>query len=661
MVAMTRENAIAEIKRNWHTFYPADKKGGIICPLCGNGSGESGTGITENPNNPGQLHCFKCGFGGDILDLLQQDKSMTFNEALSYSEKALGIIDRSTENDRTESPTTHGNSTGDIETPFEAKSPQNANKSVTGANADYTEYYRQCAERLNDPVAVSYLKGRGISVDTAAAFNIGYDPAADPAQSGYTSARIIIPTTKGHYIGRSTDPKTDKKFAKLNNKGGKPGIFNEAALYDELAEHGQPLFITEGAFDAMSIAEAGAAAIALNSTSNADLLIKKLTEKPTAATLILSLDNDDAGKKATQILADGLQRLNISYVIQNIAGAHKDANEALQSGRDTFLKAIEQAFKTAIKPDNVENYINRLMVGEIQRFKKEIKTGYSNLDAKAGGIYSGLYCIAAITSLGKTTFAAQMADQIAAAGNDVIFFTLEQSRLELVAKSLARITAQNDIQTAVNSLEIRKGYLPSQVLNAADQYTAAVKDHLSIVEGNFNCTVEYIGEYIRQYQRRTFAKPVVFIDYLQILQGDPSKRQNTKELMDSTVTELKRISRNEDLPIFIISSVNRANYLTPIDFESIKESGGIEYTCDVVYGLQLECLNEDLFSQDKKIKEKRERIKEAKAANPRKIQLVCLKNRYGRTDISCSFNYNPEYDLFTPAEDKEQLKPGRRI
>ena len=81
---------------------------------------------------------------------------------------------------------------------------------------------------------------------------------------------------------------------------------------------------------------------------------------------------------------------------------------------------------------------------------------------------------------------------------------------------------------------------------------------------------------------RNQVKPIVIIDYLQIIQGDPQQRQSTKELIDSNVTELKRLSRSRDIPVFLISSLNRSNYLTPVDFESFKESGGIEYTADVI-------------------------------------------------------------------------------
>ena len=88
--------------------------------------------------------------------------------------------------------------------------------------------------------------------------------------------------------------------------------------------------------------------------------------------------------------------------------------------------------------------------------------------------------------------------------------------------------------------------------------------------------------------------------------------------------------------------------MTPIDFESFKESGGIEYTADVIWGLQLQAINDEIFNKEGKIKEKREKIKQAKAADPRKIELVCLKNRNGKPYFSCGFTYYPKYDLFSP-------------
>ena len=116
--------------------------------------------------------------------------------------------------------------------------------------------------------------------------------------------------------------------------------------------------------------------------------------------------------------------------------------------------------------------------------------------------------------------------------------------------------------------------------------------------------------------------------------------------------------------MIVISSVNRANYLTPIDFESLKESGSIEFSCDVLFGLQLQCLNSPDFDKGG-IKDQRDKVKKAKAENPRKIELCCLKNRYGIANYSCYFEYYPANDLFkeqnfTPAT-VTTPKAGRKL
>ena len=673
---MRREQARAELNsRPLTDFYHLERsrngaRNQYICPICGSGEGKNHSGaLTLYDNN--RLYCFACTdqpgtFGGKGQDTLGALRILWGCGETEVLERAGYTLDSSSRYSRPTPQEAFGEQPSRPAQGFavnynqftqqQTQATQRAAQELTEPPTDCTAYYAECRKRLQDPAAISYLQGRGISLDTAAAAGIGFDPAADPARSNHPTPRIILPTSSTHYVARSIDPNTPKGFAKMNPKGAKPCIFNDSVLWDSSTES---VFVVEGIFDALSIIEAGAAAIALNSTSNAGKLLEQLQQQRTGATMILCLDNDKAGRKATDTLKSGLQRLNISYVSADICRGYKDPNEALTADREAFTAAVMEAERqTAARPDCISTYIDTIMSEDIAAFKeaKDRKTGFPLLDARARGLYAGLYVVAAISSLGKTTLCHQIADQLAEAGEDVLFFSLEQSRFELVSKSLARRTAQKDITTAVNSLSIRRGYLPEQVLTAADEYKKAIADRLSIIEGNFSCNISVIGEYIRRYIQKTGKKPVVFVDYLQILQPEQDERgrtQTTKETVDSTVTELKRLSREQGLTIFVISSVNRANYLTPIDFESLKESGGIEYTADVIWGLQLQCMNDAVFDTKEKVKEKRRIIKEAKAATPRKIELVCLKNRYGVSNYSCYFDYTPEFDLFTEGEKQE--------
>lgn len=301
------------------------------------------------------------------------------------------------------------------------------------------------------------------------------------------------------------------------------------------------------------------------------------------------------------------------------------------------------------KPHSMSQYINSVLFADIERMKAagSRKTGFPVLDKLSNGLYAGLYVIAATSSLGKTTLALQVADNLAAAGHDILFFSLEQSRLELITKSFSRLLKQEKNES-VSSLTLRTGADPDNLQDAAKLYKSKIGDHMNVIEGNFGCNIDFIKAYIKEYISKNESNPIVFVDYLQILQPSAEvKASTTRESIDQTVTALKRLSRDYGLTVFIISSVNRANYMQPIDFESLKESGGIEYTADVVWGLQLQCLDEEKFTKQNNLKEKRDRIKEAKAESPRQIKLVCLKNRYGISNFDCDFAYYPECDLYT--------------
>lgn len=301
------------------------------------------------------------------------------------------------------------------------------------------------------------------------------------------------------------------------------------------------------------------------------------------------------------------------------------------------------------RPDSMLRYLNVDFQPDRERHSiyKDRKTGFSNLDRELNGLYPGLYVVGGISSVGKTTFIHQLADQLAGMGDHIIYFSLEQSRLELASKSLSRLTMQQSTQQykqdAVSGISVRTGNNSESVQRAIETYKETAQ-RVNVIEGNFNTTAPAIRAYVEQYIKDNGVRPIVVIDYLQILQGDP--HLGDKQRIDSTVTELKRMTRDHNITLFVISSLNRGNYLTPIDFESFKESGSIEYTCDVLWGLQLDAINDPIFNKEGKIKEKRELIKLAKLADPRRIELVCLKNRNGKSSFTCGFTYYPRNDLF---------------
>ena len=298
--------------------------------------------------------------------------------------------------------------------------------------------------------------------------------------------------------------------------------------------------------------------------------------------------------------------------------------------------------------------LSGVMDNEIAKIVEEKlpSTGYSNLDSVCP-LYSGLYVLGAVSSLGKTTFMNQMSYQIATQGFYVVFFSYEQSRLELVSKSMSRLSYQ--LGTPVTALDIRAldiRHGSDQIKTIAEQYVKVAKFEY-IVESQFGDTVDNICVTVENFVKRGI-KPVVIVDYLQIVSSKNSDQISfAKENVDYTVKKLKNLQRKYNLVVFVVSSLNRQNYLTQIDFESFKESGGIEYTADVVFGMQLKCMNEPIFDGQAGLNKKRERVMKAKSENPRKIELVCLKNRYAKSGYRCYFNYFSTYDCFEVCDVKK--------
>ena len=212
---------------------------------------------------------------GDIFTIYELEHGANFNTALRALAEQLGtsVEPHSTKPARKCPP---------------APSPVQSGS----APKDLSDYFAACRARLYDPAVIAYLTERGISPETAVAYGLGFDPKAAPAGSHRCCPRIIIPTNCFHYVARSIDPDAQPGCRTMNSLGVSPTLFNRQALY---APGDEPVFVTEGAFDALSIIEAGGNAIALNSVANDRLLLTALRERPTNHPLLLCLDNDSAG------------------------------------------------------------------------------------------------------------------------------------------------------------------------------------------------------------------------------------------------------------------------------------------------------------------------------------------------------------------------------
>ena len=409
--------------------------------------------------------------------------------------------------------------------------------------------------------------------------------------------------------------------------------------------NGVPVYLVEDNQDTIvKLTIAGVEHIGSLKKVYTDLKANPITCKDTPDTpvIILSSPNNTEATKVYDLLTGG----NITTYRQDLR---------------TF-KPITVSGQQAVKTEIVNQYRDNYSVGgNISEFTDVIKsnvntpaipTGFEILDKVIdGGLYEGLYTLGAISSLGKTTFCLNVADQIAKAGHDVIILSLEMSKYQIISRSISRLTFcrhLNDDSVLYDWCKTSRGitdgsryanYCPEEldlIEQARKQYATTVGQHLFIREAVGDMTVEQASNIIKEHIEYTGNRPVVIVDYLQLLQHkDKYINGNDKLRTDVNITTLKRTSRDYKVPIVLISSLNRMNYQNPINFEAFKESGAIEYSSDVVLGLQLAGVGGQDFDVNK-----------AKSQDPRQIELVILKNREGKIGQKIKYSYYPMFNHF---------------
>ena len=296
-------------------------------------------------------------------------------------------------------------------------------------------------------------------------------------------------------------------------------------------------------------------------------------------------------------------------------------------------------------------YLKNGFKQDIKEFIKhsDLSTGFKNLDKIINGIRPGLYVLGAIPSLGKTTLMHQMADNLAKNGQKVLFFSMEQGKLELIAKSISRLTytSKELAKRPQNTLQIMKSSSFNRDVRKAIEEYEGFASNICIIKGEYDTNIQNIKKYIEQYIRFTGEHPVIIIDYLQII-SSINENQAERQSIDENVRILYELAHKNNLPVFVVCSVSRVYYDKPIDMTAFKESGGIEYGADVLMGLQLQKVHE-LDG----VGNKNEVLGYAKAEVPRKIELVVIKSKISTSYGKCYFNYYAEYNYF---EETEQFK-----
>ena len=273
------------------------------------------------------------------------------------------------------------------------------------------------------------------------------------------------------------------------------------------------------------------------------------------------------------------------------------------------MKKIE--LQTAKEENFVSQVITTAQLIEKNRNKKEdysLYTGYFDLDGMTDGLHNGeLTVIGARPGVGKTTFALQLAENIAGKGKNVAYVSLEMSETQMIQKMLST-------KTRINSRKIRNGNLNDEEIQKINEECSNLSELKFNLLTRIN-TIQQIEIEARKLKNKN-ELDLLIIDYLQLVRNAGGFKSREQEVADMSRT-LKLMSLELDIPIIALCQLNRNASKDKPTLADIRESGAIEQDADNVIFLYQENTENELITVD---------LQKQRTGNTGSIKLKFLKN-----------------------------------
>ncbi len=224
-------------------------------------------------------------------------------------------------------------------------------------------------------------------------------------------------------------------------------------------------------------------------------------------------------------------------------------------------------------------------------------TGFIDLDNKLAGMQaSNLLILAARPGIGKTTFALNIAANVALkAKKGVGFFSLEMSKEELVDRLLVG-------QADIDAWRLKTGKLSEDDYRRLTQAMGELSEAPIYIDDTPGVSILEMRTKARKLKAEKDISLIV-VDYLQL--ADSGKRFESRVQEVSFVSQgLKNLARELKIPVLALSQLSRAveqRGSKKPQLADLRESGAIEQDADVVMFLYYEDESEDLLNASKRM------------------------------------------------------------
>lgn len=212
-----------------------------------------------------------------------------------------------------------------------------------------------------------------------------------------------------------------------------------------------------------------------------------------------------------------------------------------------------------------------------------LPTGFADLDKLLSGLQkSDLIILAARPSVGKTSFALDLARQAAIKGRAKVgIFSLEMSKEQLVDRLLCA-------EANISLWKMRTGQLSDREddddFGRISYAMGALAESSIYIDDSPNCNIMEIRTKCRRLQSE-HGLDLIILDYLQLMEGRGRTSDNRVQEIAEITRSLKGLAREINVPVVALSQLSRAVEQTKPAIPKLahlRESGSIEQDADIV-------------------------------------------------------------------------------
>jgi len=254
---------------------------------------------------------------------------------------------------------------------------------------------------------------------------------------------------------------------------------------------------------------------------------------------------------------------------------------------ETKVFAIaEQRANKSEGPENIHEVLEKT-VDRIEKLYQQphdgvtgVSSGFSDLDKMTAGLQpSDLIIVAARPSMGKTTFAMNLAEHAAMTEDKpALIFSLEMPSEQLMMRMLASLGR-------IDQTKIRTGQLGDEDwARLSSTMGLLIEKGKMFIDDAAGLTPTEVRSRARRIARDNGGLSMIMIDYLQLMRAPQFADNRTLEIAEIS-RSLKALAKELEVPVVALSQLNRSLEQRadkrPVNSD-LRESGSIEQDADLI-------------------------------------------------------------------------------